>query len=668
MTDIEKPTEDPYNLIGSNWISYSESAYADAEKDAKSSATAAHDWAVKASAAAQQMPDDLTGQTGTTAEANYNSGNTALTTMQTNLTTVAGWMLDCSERVRTAKMTITAKVETGTAAIDKAVQQMRDGKNPDPDAAKLKKQYKDDIANIATTLKSDLENIGKGGIITPAYVRAPQSTPENPFATAQAVAKYTSGNTPKVDNPVHMPTMPMAVQNVENPTRTPIAPTPVASAPALPTPGIPASAPQASGLPVVGNIGNVASPQAPSAPQANTSAAQVPPSASKTDTPNTQPVEGIPLPGIPLPSGLIPSIAIPTEVASAGSAAPPVTPPPTSIPLGNGITPGVSLGAPGVATPSAVPLTPLTPLTPNAAQPIASAPAVPTTPPPTTSTPPPTTTTTTTPTPKPPVDTGTGGVWTQTVAHQSDSPTQGAEAAAAVGFVLPEEAPLLHKVLATLRDQYRSAGWNTPLAVARVHKGAESCIVWTTGDGLSLWVPGVTVPEGVYPLDSLVIPLHVGTFGSTDVATKLAHHLDGTDWETGFILTTTKNETPRGIPLVLTQYPDDAATILSDDEPLPLAVTRADAMTGWWDTADPMVAITRVTLGMAGAPKNFTDAALNLIRMRWSDEQPSGYLEALTEYHRADANDAIGDADMDELAYPAWQLGLLLDYLQSAKV
>ena len=237
------------------------------------------------------------------------------------------------------------------------------------------------------------------------------------------------------------------------------------------------------------------------------------------------------------------------------------------------------------------------------------------------------------------------------------------EAALAAGLVLPEEAPLLHKILACLREQYRLAGWDTPIAVARVYRGAESCIVWTTADGLSLWVPGVRVPEGVYPLDALVIPLHVKMFGCVDVATKLATHLSGTDWDTSFILTTTTGETPQNIPLVLTQSGEDAQIILSDDEPLRLSVTREDACAGMWATEDPMGAVARVTFGMSGAPKAFTAAALDLIRLRWTDEQPSGYLEALTEYHRADANDAIGDADMDELAYPAWQLGLLLDYM-----
>lgn len=68
---------------------------------------------------------------------------------------------------------------------------------------------------------------------------------------------------------------------------------------------------------------------------------------------------------------------------------------------------------------------------------------------------------------------------------------------------LPEPEAHLHRLLASIRQQFEQANWGQPLAVARISRGLESRTVYITTDAVSIHPTGVLLPHGVIPLDEV---------------------------------------------------------------------------------------------------------------------------------------------------------------------
>lgn len=681
MTDIEKIPRDPFGLIGDNWPPQSESDYTSVATKLTNAATTARNQSTSVTQAAAGMPDDLVGQTGTAAENSYSTGAQGLTTMEFNLTSLSTWMTDCAGRVTDAKTQINTLVITGTKEINTAIADEMERKKPSPSSEELKTQYRNDIAGVKDSLKTELEAVTDGELTQPAFVRAPAATPENPDAPRKAVDDAISGIAPTDTNPVTLPPMPTAVQNVVNatPTDTPDS-TPSPSNPFLPptapsAPATQAPAPTAPNAPAPTE--GAPPPTSPTSPETSTDS-RTATSPEKPTTPEEKAPEASPLSvpsiSVPDPTGIAQTVAdaVPTALAAAEPAIAAGTPPtaqfaPASVvPQGTGLTPGVPVAPPVMGTPPAstglgamvppnAPQTPQSTASPGGLPPAAPQPQAANQPAPQ------------------PLRSPDGTLIAQGVAQnqaQGDTPKKGGEAIGLAALDTAVVADLtddreLHTVLALLRDQYQRVGWDTPLAVARIHREDESVIAWTTADAVSLWAPGVTVPEGILPIDMVPgITPHLGLQGLRRPGAKLAALLLDTGWETDFVLTTESQDTMEGGPPSRRQPQEDAAQITAQGSLLLPSISRADAASSLWDTGDPMSAMTMLLLGDAKQPMYVSIAGSALRSLRWTESQPEGYLETLTTWYRADAVAAMADADMAETAYPAAQYAALNDALQ----
>lgn len=236
LTDVSKPQDDPFDLIQGNWPSENESAYHSSEMAADSAALAASEQAQDALDAETKMAGEK-GQTAESVASGYSSAIAQLLEHARNFSTISGWMLDASGKVRTTKTGISNLVRSGTSEIRAALDSELRGIPASPSSNELIDKYRSDITQVATTLSHDLDAIGHslagtpGSSRAPSYVSVPVSSSEQhrDHQGAEQVAAYNHGDQPQV-TPTKLPEMPRATPAVT--TESASAPT----APAVATP------------------------------------------------------------------------------------------------------------------------------------------------------------------------------------------------------------------------------------------------------------------------------------------------------------------------------------------------------------------------------------------------------------------------------------------------
>ncbi len=631
MPDIQRPSDDPYSLIGNSWPSESESAYTAAESNASDASTTASTQAESARDAESKM-DDERGKTASAVSGRYDSVSMQLGEQSRNFTTISAWMLDAAGKVGKAKNNIASLVLTGTQVIRDAIASETAGTTITPSSTDLITQYRNEIQGVNSKLSVDLDAIGHslhgdaGSSNTPSYVSVPLTpTPEHPSPTAQ-VAAYNTGQNPVVE-PHQLPEMPRAV---DSPT------TESSSTPSTPTP---TASPHITNPTLAGLIAGSASPSGtPSSPSAKS------PSSTTTSTPAGQGAQGHQPTGQHQPTkstGLprIPSISFPNVPAAAESITTavssatthqlptaPTSPGSSQIPASTGITPGVSgtppvapglapIGGGGLSTPpvQAPPVTQASPASPSPAAPYAAPQQSPP------------------PAPRGPVADMAWLQRTYGLAPGLDLPKPENHIAPMLFIAdLPEPEATLHRVLATLRHQFESAGWAQPLAVGLIKRGFETRTVYVTSDGLSIHPSGVLLPAGVTPLDEMPsTPTTSELSGSMMVTDKLVS-LIPRGWEVESLLSTISGgEASQSI--------EEYQQLVESGELLECKVSR-----GRDDVTDDeaLSVFARASIGSRGCGELDAESA-RIRAARWVGVQPAGYLDCLARWYLSDAAESM---------------------------
>ena len=647
--DIQKPADDPYDLLGDSWPSESESAYTAAETSASDASTTASTQAESARDAESKM-DDEHGRTASAVSGGYSSVSTRLVEQSRNFTTVSAWMLDASAKVGKAKNNIASLVLTGTQAIQAAQASELAGHPIDPSSGTLTTQYRNDIASIATQLSVDLDGIGHslhgdaGSSNTPSYTSVSLTpTPEHHSPAAQ-VAAYNHGAQPTVE-PHQLPPMPR-----------------VTSAPSAEASSAPSSSSVPSALasphavnPTLSNLiaGN-ASPSGSSTPPSGTGspASHGTPAGQGAQTHQTperhqEPKSaGLPrIPSVALPNIPAAAATITTAVSAAsGTQLPTTTSAPATplTPASTGTTPGSSGTSPipsglapigGLATPPpVVQASPVSQGTPASPSPGVQAPAPQQT------------------TRGPLVD----AAWLQRTYGLSPGLelSKSETTSVPVRFIseLSEPEAHLHRELASLRQQFDEAGWSQSLAVATIRKGFETKTVYVTADGLSIHPHGVLLPHGVIPLDEMPgAPIHPRLYGSLMVQEKL-RSLIPRGWEIEQMLSTV----PGGED---SQSVEQCQALVEAGEVLDCKVSRGRA-----DVTDDeaMSVFARAAIGSAGCGE--LDAESSRLRAaRWVGVQPIGYRDVLARWYLADAAEQMSRGDWGDAVYSAERYMSIMD-------
>lgn len=643
MPDVTRPHNDPYALIGENWPAESESAYHTAKIVADDSSVTASTQAQSARDAEARMADEH-GQTAGAVSGGYGSAERGLSEQSITYTTISAWMADAGGKVGGAKKHIASLASTGTSEIRDAITSEVTGTPVSPSSTELISQYRNDIASVASKLSTDLDAIGHslsgdpGASRTPTYTSVPTTpTPEHRNPTAE-VAAYNHGDQPEVE-PHQLPPMPRATSTPSS-TESP-------SAPSTPAPASPHS--------VNPTLSNLISGSGPSGTPSSTgtSSSKSPSNSASSGTPagQHQPTEqhqAAKTPGLPrIPSIGLPNVpvaaaeSIVTAVSSATASQLPTAAPATSapsVPASTGFTPGVS-GAPPV-TP-----TPLSPIggglpTPPVVQP--AAPAVqgtPASPPPGVQTPAP---------PSPPSARGpvVDAAWLQRTYGLSpslDLPKPETTVLPALFITdLPEPEAHLHRMLATLRQQFEQADWSQPMAVATIKRGLESKLVYVTSDGLSIHPHGVLLPSGVFPLDEMrSAPSSHDLEGSLMVTDKLTR-LIPRNWEIEEVLSTVSGGES-------SQSTEEFQALVGAGELLECAGVRGrDGV----DVDEALRVFARAALGSGGCGELEAESA-RLRGARWVGVQPTGYLDVLGRWYLADAAESMSRGNWGEAVHSA---------------
>ncbi|SIF22601.1 hypothetical protein [Mycobacteroides abscessus] len=635
--DIQRPHDDPFGLVGDNWVQESESAYTTAELSADDAGSSAASQARVAVDAASKMVDEK-GHTADSVSGAYGSLAGQLLEQSRHFTTIAAWMTDTASEIRGTKKHIASLVATGTSEIKDALTSELQGTPVTPSSNALITQYQGDIARVKTKLETDLDAIGHslagtpGSSHTPSYVSVPTSpTTERPNPTAE-VAAYNHGQAPAVQ-PQQLPEMPRATPApaTESPSG--------AGAPSTST----SSAPHPTLAHLIGGQGGTptgapttGSPHA-SSPNTGASSTQ---SHQPTEQHQTSKAPALPhIPSLPLdglPAAAAESVATVVSAAAghqlSTAAQGTIT---SSTPASTGFTPG----APG--TPPVTPMTPA-PLTPIGGGGL-SAPAV--QPAPQATAPPPApqqTTTTPSPTRSPAADLS----WIQRtygLAPGVELPKPETLSVPARFITdVPESEAHLHRALASLRQQFEQAGWGQPLAVALIRKGFESRCVYVTADALSIHPHGVSLPHGVTPLDEMPgAPVHPELSGSLMVTDKIKS-LIPRGWEVQSMLSTLPADENH-------QSPEQYQELVGAGELLPCKVSRGrDGV----EAGEAMSTFARAAIGSAGCSELDTESS-RLKAARWVGMQPVDYLGLLGRWYLADAAASMSDGRWAEAVYSA---------------
>lgn len=643
--DVQRPIDDPYALVGGNWPTESESAYHTAETNADALSTTARTQAESADDAAGKTDSQMRGKTADSVSDGYSRAAKQLNEQGQTYTTISGWMLEASAKVRTAKNRMAALVRSGTSEIKEALNSELAGTPVTPSSTALTDKYRGEIGAVATTLAADLDGIGHslvgdpGSSTTPTYVRAAQSS-TTPTVEQTAVHHALTREGPHAE-PHQLPEMPRATttQGAESPS-TPVTP----SAPNAPV----APHPTLSNL-VAGSspLGTPASPSAKSASSATPLGTPAGQAHQPTETHQNAKSAGLPrIPSITLPDLPAAAADITTAVSSAtahqlptASTAP--TTPGSSIPASMGITPGTSGTAPVPSAPPAG-LAPVGGLpTPPVVQAAPVAQATPAAPPPAGPAPSPQA-----PAPAAPRGPVVDAAWLQRTYGLSpglDLPKFENSATPALFIAdLPELEAYLHRALASIRHQFEAAGWSQPIAVATIRRGFETKTVYVTSDALSIHPHGVLLPSEVLPLDEIPgTPSHSRLAGSLMVSEKLTR-LIPREWTVESLLSTVSGGEA-------SQSTEQYQQLMGAGELFPCTVSRGRDDVG----ADEALRVfARAAIGSAGCGELDVESA-RLRAARWVGVQPQGYLDVLSRFYLSDAAEAMSLGRWSEAVYSA---------------
>ncbi|WP_109551587.1 hypothetical protein [Mycobacteroides franklinii] len=635
--DIQKP-DDQFSLIGDSWPHESESAYHAAKIVADDSSTIASTQAQAARDAEARMADEQ-GQTADAVSSEYGSAAKHLQEQSITYTTIAAWMSDAEGKVVATKRHIRQIVHDGTSEIRDALDSELKGTPTAPSSADLITKYRSDIGAVASTLTTDLDDIGHslhgdpGSPRSPSYTSVSTApTPEHPDPHVSA-ASYTGDHHAPAPEPHQLPEMPRATPSStdESPSGT--------STPSAPTHSVNPTLANliGGGQGALTGTPSAASPGGTSATHTSSQGSPSPQGSQAHQQPERhQDTKPAGLPRIPNIDGLLAAAAesVATEVSSAAAHQLPtttITPSAPTVPASTGITPGV----PG--TPPVTPMAP-TPLTPigggGLATPAVTQPApqgTPAAPSPQQSP---------TPTRGPAADLN----WIQRtygLAPGIDLPKSETLSVPAL-FVteLPEQEAHLHRALATLRQEFDSAGWSQPLAVATIRRGFETKLVFCTADGVSIHPHGVLLPHGVTPLDEMPgTPVDSRLAGSLMVTEKLMA-LVPREWTVEGILSTVPADEN-------SQSTEQYRELSEAGELLPCKVSRGRMGV----TADEAMRVfARAALGSAGCSDLDAESA-RLRAGRWVGVQPVDYLGLLSRWYLSDAADSMSQGRWAEAVY-----------------
>lgn len=634
-TDISKP-DDPFTLVGASWPSESESAYHSAKMVADDASTATSIQSLSASDAAAKMVDER-GETAGAVGGGYGAAAGQLSEQSIHYNTVSAWMSDAEGKVTTAKRHIRQLVRAGTSEIRDALTSEVSGTAVTPSSADLITKYRTDIDQVAAKLGVDLDAIGHslagapGASRTPSYTSVSTApTPEHADPHA-SMASYTGSSGAPVPEPHQLPEMPRASapSGTESPNATSTPSAPASSAP-HPTLANLIAGGQSTGTSTTGSP-HTSSQGSPS-PQVHQSTErhQTPKS---TDLPR---IPSLPLDGLPAAAesvATVVSAAVGHQLPTTPSTITPSTP---TVPASTGFTPGVP-GTPPVTPVTPTPLTPiggggLTP--PPVAQPAPQvAPAAP-------SSAPQQTTTTPSPTRSPVVD----AAWLQKtygLAPGVEVPKPEPLSVPALFIAdLPESEAHLHRALATLRQQFESAGWSQPLVVASIRRGFEVKTVFCTADAISIHPSGVLLPHGVTPLDEMPdAPTYSELSGSLMVSEKLTA-LIPRGWTVQSMLSTLPADEHH-------QSTEHYQELVEAGELLDCKGSRGREGV---EAGEAMSVFARVAIGSGGCGELDVEGA-RLRAARWVGVQPSGYLEVLARWYLSDAAESMSEGRWGDAVY-----------------
>lgn len=658
IPDVQRPTDDPFGLLGGAWPNESENSYRSAAEDADDAASLAHAQAESADDAARQTDTGMKGKTADSLLDGYSNLADRLREQSITFTTIAAWTTDAAGKVEAAKRRIRQLAATGTSEIRDVLTSELQGTPASPSSNDLTAKYRDEIARVKTTLESDLDSIGHsltgdpGSSTTPSYTSVPTApSAEHPNPTAQ-VAAYNHGQAPEM-TPQKLPEMPRATTSSTNESPSG-ASTPSTYASSAPHPtlsnligGGQGSAPSA-GTPSAASPGGTSAPHTSPNPSTSTSTHQAPEHHQDSKLAGLRSIPSIPLPDIPAAAQ-----SIATAVSSATAHQLPTTPStitPT-VPASTGTTPGM----PGTSPVTPVTPAPLSPIgggglaTPAVTQPAPQGTSASPSPAPQ-QTPPPS------PTRSPAADLN----WIQQrygLAPGIEAPKSETVALPALFITkLPEPEAHLHRTLAMLRQQFESAGWSQPLAVATIRKGFESRTVYVTSDGVSIHPLGVSLPHGVTPLDEMPgAPSYSDLSGSLMVSEKLKARIPR-GWEIEALLSTVPADEN-------SQTAEQYQELVQGGELLPCTVSRGREGV---EAGEAMSVFARAAIGSAGCSELDTESS-RLKAARWVGMQPVDYLGLLGRWYLADAAECVSEGRWGEAVYSAEKyLGLVEPKSQAA--
>lgn len=640
--DVQRPTDDPYALVGGNWPTESESAYHTAETNADALSTTARTQAESAADAAGKTDSQMQGKTADSVSDGYSRAAKQLNEQRQTYITISGWMVDAAAKIRTAKNRMTALVRAGTSEIRDALESELAGTSVTPSSSALIDQYRGQIASVAMALTVDLDAIGHslagdpGASTTPTYVRA-VPTPTAP-TIEQVVHHGITGEGPS-PVPHELPPMPRATTTpTAEPTSAPGTPVPTASPHSVnPTlSSLVAGSTSPSGTPTAPST-SAKPPSTPSETPAGQGAQAHQPSEHRQDakSPVLPRIPSIGLPDLPAAAA-----DIATAVSSATAHQLPTTTAPStpgsSLPASTGITPGTSGPAPmppaGLAPIGGLPTPP--PVT-QAAPVSQASPAVPTP-------------GVQTPSPQSPPSAPRGPVADMAWLQRTYGLAPGLDLPKPENHIAPmlfiadmaESEAQLHRALATLRHAFDDAGWGQPMTVARIKRGLETRTVYATSDGLSIWPQGVQLPSGVIPLDEMpgtpVAPELCGSLMVTDKLTSLIPR----GWEVEGVLSSVSGEEG-------SQSTEQYQALVSAGELLDCKVSRGRE--GVTDD-EALSTFARASIGGTGVGELDVESA-RIRASRWVGTQPRGYLDTLARYYLSDAAESMSRGNWGEAVY-----------------
>lgn len=634
QSDLQKPVDDPFALVGNSWPSESENAYRSAEAASDDAGTSAQARAQSASDASSRMTEEE-GETAGSVSGGYEHLATQLHEQSQHFASISGWMTEAASKVDATKRHIRQLVRSGTQEIRDALDSELKGTQVDPSSNDLTSRYRGDIASVAGKLGVDLDNIGhsllgaQGASTTPSYTRTA------PTATAptiqQAAHQEASGQAPEV-TPTKLPEMPRAVTAPT--TESPSAPS-TPTAPAAPHPTLSNLVGGGQGNQNATGTPSAASPHTPSSLSTPSTQAHQPSEQHQTSKPAGLPrIPSIPLDGLPVAAESIATAVTSSAAHQLSTAAPSTITPTPSIPASTGITPGVP-GTPPMAPVTPAPLTPIGGggglSTPPAVQPATPAPQG----------------THASPSPAPQQTTRGPAAdlnWIQQrygLAPGIETPkSENVPLPALFIADLPESEALLHRVLATIRQQFETSGWSRPLAVATLKRSFETRCVYVTADAISIHPSGVLLPHGVTPLDEIAsVPDCSDLSGSLMVTEKLKA-LIPRGWEVETMLSTLPADEHH-------QSTEHYQELVEAGELLDCKGSRGrdDVEVG-----EAMRVFARAAIGSAGCSDLDVESS-RLRGSRWVGVQPSGYLEVLGRWYLSDAAESMSEGRWGDAVY-----------------